>query len=153
MNDFLRADWSRAMVYKCKDHRNCVMIAQLLTDTHHQSYHGNTNNKLSRNKKRSKFTIWPLVRESGFRNQRNFCLRIPESGKLRNPGLWNLEYSLRNPESHLRLETGIQVPLTKSGIQNLESTAWSPESKTISWIAFHGVNYHYILYNTDFASE
>ena len=34
-----------------------------------------------------------------------FCLRNPESGgkcacEIWNPGLWNPEYSLRNPDSH-----------------------------------------------------
>ena len=46
-----------------------------------------------------------LVRELGFRNLGNFCLRNPESGgkcacEMWNPGLWNPEYSLRNPDSH-----------------------------------------------------
>ena len=27
---------------------------------------------------------------------------------IQNPGLWNLEYSSRNPESHWRLKSGIQ---------------------------------------------
>ena len=44
-----------------------------------------------------------------------------------NPGLWNPEYSLRNPESHLRLESTIHVPLTK----NPESKTWNPESKSV----------------------
>ena len=54
--------------------------------------------------------------------------------------------SSRNPDSHLRLESRIQVPMTsemkyykkvpmrKTGIQytwNPESTAWNPESKTV----------------------
>ena len=40
---------------------------------------------------------------------------------IQNPGLWNPEYSSRNPESHKRLETRIQVPMTKTGIHYLES--------------------------------
>ena len=44
-----------------------------------------------------------------------------------NPGLWNPEYSLRNQESHLRLESTIHVPLTK----NPESKTWNPESKSV----------------------
>ena len=50
-----------------------------------------------------------------------------------NPGLWNgeyssrnPEYSSRNPEPYYRLKSGIQVLLTK----NPESSAWNPESKT-----------------------
>ena len=31
---------------------------------------------------------------------------------MRNPGLWNLEYSSRNPEYQKRLEFRIQVPKT-----------------------------------------
>ena len=65
----------------------------------------------------------PNVRQSGFRIKRNFCLWNLE------PGLWNPEYSQRNPESHNGLKPGIQVPLTKdpeSSTWNLESTAWNP---------------------------
>ena len=36
-------------------------------------------------------------------------------------GFWNPQYHSRNPESHQRLESRIQVPLTKTGIQYLES--------------------------------
>ena len=53
---------------------------------------------------------------------------------IRNPGLWNTEYSSRNPQSHLRLESEIQDPLTiklVSSTSNPESTAWNPESKTV----------------------
>ena len=104
-----------------------------------QSYQGETKDKLSRNKKGQSLLSGPLrwIPESGVRGVRNlgnFCLGNLES---------------------LTLEFGIQlkasgIPLT--GIQNLESTTWSPESKTISWIPLHRVNYHYILFNTDFAS-
>ena len=45
----------------------------------------------------------------GFRNQENLCL-------------WN-------PESHYILEARIQVPLTKTGIQYLESAIHGVESK------------------------
>ena len=55
----------------------------------------------------------PYIRESRFRNKEIFAFGI------QNPGLWN-------PESHQRLESGIQVPLTKDP----ESMAWNPESKT-----------------------
>ena len=54
--------------------------------------------------------------------------RNPDSGirekfgcEIQNPGLWNPEYSSRNPESHWRLESRIQVPQTETGIQYLES--------------------------------
>ena len=44
---------------------------------------------------------------------------------------------LNNSESLERLESGIQVPLTKkipeSSTRNLETTAWNPESKTVSY--------------------
>ena len=33
---------------------------------------------------------------------------------IRNTGRWNPDYSSRNPESHQRKESGIQVPLTKT---------------------------------------
>ena len=45
----------------------------------------------------------PYMRECGFWNPGNFCF-------------WNLEYRLRNPG----LESRVQVPLTKTGIQYLE---------------------------------
>ena len=46
------------------------------------------------------------------------------AGGIRNPRLWNSEYSQKSSESNYkRLESRIQVPLTKkSGIQYLEST-------------------------------
>ena len=45
-----------------------------------------------------------------------------------NLGLWNPEYSSKNTEFHLRLDPGIQVPLTKTGIQN-PSLTWIPLTK------------------------
>ena len=76
----------------------------------------------------------PHVREFRFRNPRNFCLCNPESGKicLWNPGLWNPEYSSRNPPSHYWWESGIQVPSSK--FQCLESgihAVRNPESKPV----------------------
>ena len=43
--------------------------------------------------------------------------------------LWNLEYSSRNPESHWRLQSRVHVPLTKTGIQYVESRIHSVESR------------------------
>ena len=45
----------------------------------------------------------PHMRESGFQNLGKFRLWNPESEKIRNPGLWNLEYSSRNPESEIQV--------------------------------------------------
>ena len=75
----------------------------------------------------------------GFRTQGNFGLQNPESSKflLWNPKSQALEYGIyisRNPESHKRLESGIQVPLTKnqeSNTWNPESIAWNPESQAV----------------------
>ena len=50
-----------------------------------------------------------------------------------NPGLWNPEYSFRNPP-YFRLESGGPVQLTKNletNTQNPESMAWNPESTTV----------------------
>ena len=50
-----------------------------------------------------------------------------------NPGLWNPEYSFRNPP-YFRLESGVPVQLTKNSetnTQNPESMAWNPESTTV----------------------
>ena len=53
---------------------------------------------------------------------------------IRNYGLWNLEYSSKNPQSHQRLESGIQLPSTDSaGIQYLESFI----CLRLSWIPLH----------------
>ena len=57
----------------------------------------------------------------GIRNPDNLSCGI------RNSGLWNPEYSSRNPESHERLESGIQVPMTK----NPESTPWNRHQETV----------------------
>ena len=60
---------------------------------------------------------------------------IAQCKEICNPWLWNLEYSSRNPEPHLLLECGIQVPLTKNPESrtcwNPESTVWNPESETV----------------------
>ena len=67
-------------------------------------------------------------------------LRIPKSGKfmlvetvikenfacrIRNHGLWNSEYSLRNPGCNFLWHR------LKSSIWNPQFTAWNPESKTV----------------------
>ena len=89
--------------------------------------------ELSRNKKRLKSTIWPHAMDSGIRSLRN-----PKSGKFLLVESGILGFGVRNTSQ------GSRNPIT--------STTWSPESKTISWIPLHWVNYHYILYNIDFAS-
>ena len=51
-----------------------------------------------------------------------------------NLGLWIPDFSSWNPELRLRLESVIQVPLTrnpKSSSWKPESTAWDPESDTV----------------------
>lgn len=56
----------------------------------------------------------PHVREYGCRNPGNFFMWNPESW----PRLWNPEFSSRNSEYYLRMESRIQVPLKKTKIQN-----------------------------------
>ena len=53
-----------------------------------------------------------------------------------NLGLWNLEYSSNKTESYERLESRIQVPLTKTEIQYLESRIQGGESRKplLFWI-------------------
>ena len=54
----------------------------------------------------------------------------PNSGIRENfAGLCNPEYNSRNPESHKRLESRIQVPLTKTGIRQIstEVNALTPQ--------------------------
>ena len=69
--------------------------------------------------------FWNL--ESGI--WENFACGIQNPGKF---CLWNSEYSTRNPEIRLRFqnpESRIQVLLTKSGIQFLESGIHGVESR------------------------
>ena len=85
---------------------------------------------ISRHKNYIGYAFSPYEKESGIWN----TAILSGAGGIQNPGLWNPEYSWRNPESHWRLESRIQVPLTKnleSSTWNLESTAWNPESKTV----------------------
>ena len=48
---------------------------------------------------------------------------------IRNPELWNTEYSSRDPESYKGLESRIQVPLKKCAIKYLESGIYGVESR------------------------
>ena len=54
---------------------------------------------------------------------------------IRNPGLWN-------PELHKRLQSTIQVPLTKTRIQYLESGILLREMQNpiLSWIPLHTIH-------------
>ena len=93
-----------------------------------QVYSANrTKSKLSLSKKQethstSESFTTPHVREFGFRNPENCCLRNPESQAL---------------ESRLQLkEFGIPLTITLAknpefSAWNPESTAWNPESKTV----------------------
>ena len=91
------------------NHNICKLSAQ----RSQKSYHSNL--------------VTAHVRESGFRNLGNFV----ESGILRfgirstvvgirNPALWNPEYSCRNPES-----SGVGIRSTAVGIRN--PGRWNPE--------------------------
>ena len=58
-------------------------------------------------------------------------------------GVWNPEYSSRNPSIPSTIGIRIQVPLTKnpeSSTWYLESKAWNPGSPTVSWIPQHGAS-------------
>ena len=70
----------------------------------------------------------PHVRESRFWNLQHFCLCNPESGKiyLADPKSWALESRILLKESGIPL---IQVPMTKTGIQYLESGIHGLESR------------------------
>ena len=68
------------------------------------------------------------VRESCLWNLEYLKILLVESGIL---GFWNTRYRSRNPEYHERLESRILVPLTKTGIQFLESAALN--SLTWGW--------------------
>ena len=56
--------------------------------------------------------------------------------KTRSLGFVNPEFTSKNPESLLRVKSGIQFPLTKNpefstGMRNPESVVWNPESKPV----------------------
>ena len=75
----------------------------------------------------------PHVRECGFRNPRNFCWWNPESGKLLvESGI--LGFGIRNPSKDLNPES--KVPLTKTGIQYLESGIQGVESRIQDCLRF-----------------
>ena len=79
----------------------------------------------------------PHIIESRF--WESFAFGIQKLGKYLfwnlNPRLWNPEYSSRNPESH-QLESRIQVPPTKTGIQYLESGIQGVESSIQGCLEF-----------------
>ena len=80
-------------------------------------------------------SLSPNVRESGLRNSGSFQF----SCGIRNPGLWNSEYSSRNLESLLRLE--LQNPTSTD--KDLEFNTWNPNPRhkiqnlRLSWIPLH----------------
>ena len=75
----------------------------------------------------------PHVGECGFRNPRNFCWWNPESGKLLvESGI--LGFGIRNPSKDLYPES--KVPLTKTGIQYLESGIQGVESRIQDCLRF-----------------
>ena len=74
------------------------------------------------------------VRESGFPNPGSFCLWNPKSGKTLLVKYEILGFGIRNtahrtPESHKRLESRIQAPLTKNRIHYLEYRIHGMESR------------------------
>ena len=86
-----------------------------------------------------KTMVSPQIKESGFRNPRNFYLWNPKSGQILPGksgnlgfGIWNWAQGIRNP-MHSLLESRIHVPLRtlESSTWNPESTAWNPECKTV----------------------
>ena len=113
--------------------------------------------------------ISPEVRESGFRNLGNFCFWNLESWVfgiqntaqgIRDPtkdwnpeseffwqilesSTWNPKFTVWNPESHNRLESRIQVPLTETGMQL--PGIWNPQREIqnprLPWIPFHGAGH------------
>ena len=64
---------------------------------------------------------YPNTRHCIFKGNTNSGITETFSFGIRNPGLWNPEFSSRNPESRN------QAPLTR----NPEMTAWNLESKTV----------------------
>ena len=80
-------------------------------------------------------SLSPNVRESGLRNSWSSQFACG----IRNPGLWNSEYSSRNLESPLRLEFRNPTSTDK----DLESNSWNPNPRhkiqdlRLFWILLH----------------
>ena len=81
----------------------------------------------------------PHVRKSGFQNQGNYSFWNPGYG-MRKLCLWNPENGSGDSESNYRLESRIQVVLTKTRIQYPESGIHSLELQNPRryWISLHG---------------
>ena len=80
-------------------------------------------------------TTLPRVRESGFRNRQNFAcgIRNRKNFCLWNAGFWVLQSRIQLKESR------ILVPLTKTGIQYLESGIHGVESSPRRhWLPLRG---------------
>ena len=74
----------------------------------------------------------------GFHKQTESFRSFEFACGIRTPGLWNLECSFRNLESHLRFEWGIHWE--RSGIQHLQSGIHCIKSRiesNIAWIPLH----------------
>ena len=71
--------------------------------------------------------LWNFYPKQGLNNWRK--LLFAPCKEIQYPGSWNPEYSCRNPESHLQLESGIQVLLKK--ILNPVIRIRNPQSKTV----------------------
>ena len=74
----------------------------------------------------------------GFHKQTESFRSFEFACGIRTPGLWNLECSSRNLESHLRFEWGIHWE--RSGIQHLQSGIHCIKSRiesNIAWIPLH----------------
>ena len=57
---------------------------------------------------------WVSNNERVARCEEDYGIREIFDCGMRNLGLWNPGYSLRNPGTHLRLESGIHVPLSEN---------------------------------------
>ena len=80
----------------------------------------------------------PHVKESGFRNPRNFCIWNPESWKflllesgILGLGIRNTGVGIRNPTNNSNPESNSTEIDLESSNWNPESTGWNPESKSV----------------------
>ena len=79
-------------------------------------------------------------------------IRIPESAiflfaEFWNPVHWNPEYSSWNPESHERLQSRIQVPLTENPelVPGIRSPWCGVHNPKLSWIPLHRAIYDSLI--------
>ena len=81
------------------------------------------------------------VSDSEFQNPGDFCLWNTESGKcvIRNLGLWNPEYSLRNPKIPLKLaiQNAISTNKDRNKVSGIRNSTREIQDPRLFWLTLH----------------